>query len=232
MTNKERCAAYYSAHREACNQRSREYNISHRAKMAEAQKAYYLAHKEEFQSYHKQYRELHKEELKAKRAAYAEQNKEKIAARLAATRDTRLSKKRIYNRKNREKRRAYSKLYNELNRERLNRKSAEYHRAHPIVKRLSESKRRAIINLAPIGDVQAIQAWESKWRTKVKVKCYWCQKFFPVSKCHADHIFPISRQGSHAVENMCISCLRCNSSKNNKLPSEWNAEIKEPTLAI
>lgn len=36
-----------------------------------------------------------------------------------------------------------------------------------------------------------------------------------------DHIIPVSRGGGHDLENLCVACARCNSSKHNRLLSEW-----------
>jgi hypothetical protein len=36
-----------------------------------------------------------------------------------------------------------------------------------------------------------------------------------------DHIIPVTRAGSNNLENLCVSCKPCNSSKGDKLVSEW-----------
>jgi 5-methylcytosine-specific restriction endonuclease McrA len=41
-----------------------------------------------------------------------------------------------------------------------------------------------------------------------------------------DHIVPVSRGGQNCIGNITIACHRCNSSKNDKLLSEWNGRIK------
>jgi len=36
-----------------------------------------------------------------------------------------------------------------------------------------------------------------------------------------DHVIPIARGGSHTPDNLVAACLRCNSSKRERLPQEW-----------
>ena len=51
--------------------------------------------------------------------------------------------------------------------------------------------------------------------------CVYC---FSVEKLEKDHIHPIDKEGWHTVENITSACKSCNSSKNNKLLSEWLAD--------
>lgn len=50
--------------------------------------------------------------------------------------------------------------------------------------------------------------------------CYWCSK--PVDEnYHLDHLIPLSRGGLHTINNVVISCPKCNVTKNNKTPDEF-----------
>ena len=50
--------------------------------------------------------------------------------------------------------------------------------------------------------------------------CHWCGK--PVGDdFHIDHVIPVSRGGSNDPSNKVISCPKCNWSKFNYLPEEW-----------
>lgn len=40
-----------------------------------------------------------------------------------------------------------------------------------------------------------------------------------------DHVVPLSRGGKHEADNLAPACLSCNSSKNDRLLSEWNGRL-------
>lgn len=46
-----------------------------------------------------------------------------------------------------------------------------------------------------------------------------------------DHIMPLSRGGKHEAENLAPACLPCNSSKCNRLLSEWDGRFSTPCPA-
>ena len=45
------------------------------------------------------------------------------------------------------------------------------------------------------------------------------------SRCHVDHIFPISRGGRHAMDNLQLLCPRCNCLKRAKTMDEWAKDL-------
>ncbi len=90
--------------------------------------------------------------------------------------------------------------------------------------------RRALKKGATLSDLGLIASWFKKWKNASSVICYWCKFRIRPKLCHADHIIPLSRGGSHTIGNVCISCGSCNRRKQDKLPSEWNNFISEPVL--
>lgn len=58
-----------------------------------------------------------------------------------------------------------------------------------------------------------------------KGRCWWCQDELVEGNTHIDHRIPISRGGSNAPENLCLSCKHCNLSKGSKLPHEWTGRL-------
>lgn len=51
--------------------------------------------------------------------------------------------------------------------------------------------------------------------------CHWCCKRFDGDR-EIDHVVPLSRGGKHIPDNLVAACKSCNSSKCNKLISEWS----------
>lgn len=49
--------------------------------------------------------------------------------------------------------------------------------------------------------------------------CYYCGAFAPNG--HADHIIPASRGGLSTLDNLVWSCVKCNCSKSDRTPQEW-----------
>ena len=108
--------------------------------------------------------------------------------------------------------------------------SRRYNNAHPENAICRRNKRRALKAGAKLGNQAVIRVWESKWRGKQRVRCYWCGGEFNPSVCHSDHVMPLSKGGPHTIENLCISCLNCNLSKHDLLLGDWNSGLKEPVL--
>ncbi len=57
-----------------------------------------------------------------------------------------------------------------------------------------------------------------------KGSCWWCGCKLN-GKYHIDHRVPLSRGGSNAPSNLCLTCATCNLSKNDRLPHEWSDRL-------
>ena len=53
--------------------------------------------------------------------------------------------------------------------------------------------------------------------------CYWCG--VDCEKYHIDHYKPLSKGGTHDIDNMVISCPTCNLKKNAKDPYDFAQEV-------
>lgn len=187
-------------------------------------------------AYHKQYREKHREHLLETHRQYNAEKREVLK-----------EKARQYYAENREQCREMGKKYYAENRELViwqaaqyakenpevrRRANRKYSKSHPEQRRLNDHRRRARKAKSTVGDGLAITTWEKKWRSRKTVVCHWCRKRVKTSDVHVDHVVPLSQGGAHAVENLCVSCPKCNLSKNAKPPEVWNASLSQPLLFV
>jgi len=73
-------------------------------------------------------------------------------------------------------------------------------------------------------------------QTKIKIlkeqqdnKCFYCKQELNEETLTVDHKTPISRQGTDAIENLCLACKKCNLEKNNLTLEEFKMHL--PMLA-
>jgi 5-methylcytosine-specific restriction endonuclease McrA len=115
-------------------------------------------------------------------------------------------KEKVRKRYDREKHTLYSREWVNKNRE----KRREINRA-------SELRRRAAKIKSPFDNFSTLDVMQ-RWGDK----CYYCGAKFE----HIDHYIPLSKGGSHTLENVRPSCSFCNTSKNNKMPEEFISRRK------
>ena len=70
--------------------------------------------------------------------------------------------------------------------------------------------------------------WKKKRSTG---KCYYCQKNFTPKDLSMDHIIPLSKGGLSQKVNLVPCCKKCNNSKRNHLPIEWESYGKNKETA-
>lgn len=56
--------------------------------------------------------------------------------------------------------------------------------------------------------------------------CQYCDRVFPLSQLSFDHVVPRSRGGETSWTNVVCCCIKCNSSKGNRTPSEANMKLR------
>lgn len=114
----------------------------------------------------------------------------------------RASNNRVKTRSNQKKWRDKNKAYNALRmgKYRVNRRSLE---------------RAASVNL------ESINSWVKSVRSRDVNFCYYCEEQVALNSLHFDHVIPISKGGQHSVENLCVSCKKCNQIKSATLLSNW-----------
>lgn len=59
-----------------------------------------------------------------------------------------------------------------------------------------------------------------------KLPCYWCGKQTKRGDRHGDHVIPLSKGGTHTLDNLCISCVSCNTRKRALMPEEFKKIVR------
>ncbi len=175
-------------------------------------RAYYRKHREKILAYTHWYHATHAEELRQKHREY-----------WARIKDVRNPLRKVYTDANRERERQRAAKWRVENKDRHNATSNAWKKRNWERVYAREAKRRALKFGSAVGELRPIYEWEKHWRSLDQVICKWCCKPFTPQECHCDHIMPLSRGGSHSLDNLCISCAHCNLSKNCKTPDEWMA---------
>lgn len=76
-------------------------------------------------------------------------------------------------------------------------------------------KAKATVNLA------SLKRFVKEVKGREFSVCYYCASEIPSNVIHFDHIIPLSKGGSHSVDNLCVSCALCNLSKADKMLGVW-----------
>ena len=184
VKNREKARLYRQQHLEQVKSTEKKHE------QTEKRKAYLKAyrqtkkHKTKMQILWQKYYEKHAERLKARAKVYAQRNAVHIKER--------------------------TKAYRQANAAHISARTHLYHQAHPEVKVLSENRRRAQKQSAPMNDFTATQ-WEAM-QVAFEYRCAYCHKRRK-GKLTQDHITPLSKGGSHTLSNIVPACKSCNSRK-------------------
>ena len=143
--------------------------------------------------------------------------------------------------------RVAKKEYREKNLEKEQAKARDYFKKHPDYRREYQEKNREKFleygrkwshnNLEKVAEkarkrrARKLQAEGTHSVADIALqleaqngRCWWCGKPLGDSY-HVDHRIPLSRGGSDAPGNLCISCPSCNVRKSDKMPWEWKGRL-------
>jgi len=172
-------------------------------------------------------------------------SKERDRKKYIKYREKRLAKQKEYYQQNREKAIEYARQWRKDNPE----KCKEYHEVY--AEKYPEKERLRHFNKAKKyreEKPELVKEWSKRWREnhpeKValanqkrrakyseflvtekdirKIYSSQCVACGTYERITLDHIVPLSRGGNHSLGNLQPLCFSCNSSKGNKLMSEWN----------
>ena len=103
-------------------------------------------------------------------------------------------------------------IWYEKNKNDIKVRTSQYKKDHPEQYQMYNNRRLASKKTSVV-DKFAHQDIIAKYGNK----CFYCNDLFT----HIDHYIPLSKGGSHTLENVRPSCEHCNLTKSNKLPDEF-----------
>lgn len=105
-------------------------------------------------------------------------------------------------------------------RERLLAENKAWRTKHPEVIRANSQKRRAKKRAVSIKP-ERIAEWMQRMRSRRSAVCHYCGKRISSKIIHFDHIKALAKGGEHRIENLCVSCPKCNLTKGTAALNEW-----------
>lgn len=215
---------YYAEHAQEIREKARQYHQQHIEERREQGRQWRKANpdkkKEGYQrwlennpDYHRQWRAEHRDAIRERQRERYAQNPDAYRERVRKWRSNNPEYFARYNKEHKEHKRKFARQYNI---------------EHPEKTRAHTQKRRALAALSEgshsAADIRAqVNMQKDK---KGRLRCWWCSKEIKGdNNYHVDHRIPLSKGGSNAPENLCISCPSCNLSKGAKLPQEWNGRL-------
>lgn len=171
-------------------------------KRREYLKRYYAENRDKEIARTRRYREERPDESRATVRRYRDANIDKVRDR-----------EKQYRKANRSKRSARHYRDYPANRSKLCAAARLWAKENPTKAAAISARRRARKLGAIVGDPAAVAAREAEIRESRW--CVWCQA--EVDNLHIDHIWPLSKGGSHAVYNLQGLCAKHNLSKGSKL---------------
>lgn len=167
--------------------------------------------------YCKRYYYKNLEKLKQKRERYYSENAIELNER-----------NRQWRVENKERLRKYDRQRYYANPEKQRQRRKRYSLENPEKYRVACQKRRALKRNA-IGTFTHEDV-ELQYRSQ-RGKCWHCGKKFVAGDngtkrgFHIDHLFPLSRFKNNSPRNIVLACPKCNLSKHDKMPHEWNGRL-------
>lgn len=100
----------------------------------------------------------------------------------------------------------------EKNKDSIKHRTSQYKKDHPEQYQMYNNRRLALKKTATV-ELFTMQDIIFKYGNK----CFYCEGKFE----EIDHYIPLSKSGSHTLDNVRPSCEHCNLTKSNKLPEDF-----------
>lgn len=196
---------------------------------SEYNKEYYKKNREVILAQVKRYRQdNHEKKLQYDRDRYYSKPKElnkKTREYYQKHRQEVLKQKNEYYLKNKERIRRYNADYYQKNREFALEYASMYQKEHPEVATAIQHKRRAR-KLGGEGSY-TIEELNALFEQQEGF-CYYCKELLYSSfdkQIHVEHMTPLCRGGTNSIDNIVLSCSKCNFSKHTKTAEEFLAQL-------
>lgn len=155
------------------------------------------------------YRETHKRQEAERKRVWHKTNRERVA-----------ESKRAWWETNRERMAERKRACYETNREQELERRRAYYRANRQAAFDRAAAYRARKLNATAGEVRRAEVWERDLGI-----CYLCMGKADPDNWHLDHVIPLSRGGSHSLDNVAVTHPACNLRKGAKLPVEMGIDV-------
>ena len=209
-----------------CKACFKEYRKINKEKFSERDKLYYNENKEKILNRVNKYRiennEVIKERKKKDYKKHREKNLVKKEKYYQDNKETILENMKLYQAENKERYTKYKRNYAQKNRETEAERSRKYIQENPEKYREYKARRRALERKNAVGKVDY-----QKILRRDGMFCYICQKSIEDGNYHMDHVIPLSKGGSHSMENIKVTHARCNLVKNDKSLEEARKLLAE-----
>jgi 5-methylcytosine-specific restriction endonuclease McrA len=127
-----------------------------------------------------------------------------------------------YQEANKDKIKKWKNRYKRKNVERIRSLGRSYRIRFPEKHTQAEAKRREIKKSGLVAEEkEQILRLYSLAQSESLVVCFYCESEIEQNKRHVDHKIPLSRGGSHSIENLVISCASCNLKKGTMTDAEF-----------
>jgi 5-methylcytosine-specific restriction endonuclease McrA len=193
--------AYTAANAEKINQQRRERHAADPEHNRTAANKRYARNPTPIQQHNRAYQQRNAEQLKEKARAYSAAHRKENKIRWKA-----------WKARNIEKERERVRLAQRNRAPQVKAALQAWRKANPDKARLQVEKRRARKHNAPVNDL-TLQQWQGI-QAAHKHCCAYCGKQCK-GKLTQDHVTPLSKGGSHTMQNVVPACASCNSRKSN-----------------
>jgi len=188
-----RASGFTSHCKECSNAQHAKYVAENAEKMREYGKDRYYKNHETILANRRESNKRNKESIRRKAKEYYQNNKELVAQR--------------------------AKEYHQQNKEQRNAQCRERYQSNPTEYKLRATERKALKRTTSDGTIT--QDALDQMLHKQNYVCGYCKADLRVVIKHLDHIVPISKEGTHSLNNVQWICADCNLSKKDLLEEEW-----------